>query len=50
MTTTTRTRKPRTPAPVPLTPEQVELEESLELEGHVMLVAMQEAVIGAINA
>ena len=27
-----------------------ELEESLELEGHVMLVAMQEAVIGAINA
>ena len=30
--------------------EDDELEESLELEGHVMLVAMQEAVIGAINA
>ena len=30
--------------------EDDELEESLDLEGHVMLVAMQEAVIGAINA
>ena len=44
MTTTTRTRKPRTPAPVVLTPEQVEAQARRETRNDAY-VAAREALI-----